>query len=103
MAVDRTAALESASWGLFQIMGFNYASSGFGNVEQMVTAMFESEGKQLAAFVSFLKKNGLDKSLKDKNWKVFARGYNGPKYAENKYDTQLAAAYAKYSKQATAP
>jgi hypothetical protein len=38
MILDRTAALESASWGLFQIMGFNYASVNLRSVEELVAA-----------------------------------------------------------------
>ena len=36
--------------------------------------------------------------LKAKDWANFARGYNGPAYAKNRYDVKLAAAYAKFSK-----
>lgn len=40
---DRSAALQSASWGIGQIMGMNYAKAGFQNVEEMVVAMSGSE------------------------------------------------------------
>lgn len=43
----RRAALESTSWGLGQIMGFNHASAGFQTVEEMVAAMTTSEEAQL--------------------------------------------------------
>ncbi|WP_036251897.1 N-acetylmuramidase family protein [Methylobacter sp. BBA5.1] len=96
MTINRQAALESTSWGLFQIMGFNYSASGFSSIEDYTQAMFESEGKQLLAFVNFISKVGLTKYLKSKDWKSFARAYNGPKYQENKYDTKLEIAYKKY-------
>ncbi|TWH25864.1 MULTISPECIES: N-acetylmuramidase domain-containing protein [unclassified Aminobacter] len=32
------------------------------------------------------------------DWAAFARGYNGPAYRRNRYDTKLAAAYAIYQK-----
>src|SRR4029079_17376828 len=32
-ALDRDSANQSASWGAFQIMGFNYGLCGFSNVE----------------------------------------------------------------------
>jgi len=51
---NRTAALQSASWGLGQIMGKNSAAAGFRNVEDMVTAMSDSEDAQLAAMARFL-------------------------------------------------
>lgn len=40
---DRTAALQSASRGIGQIMGMNYTRVGFHNVEDMVAAMSDSE------------------------------------------------------------
>src|SRR6185295_10213057 len=45
MQLDRRAALESASWGAFQIMGFNFAACGFSDVEAMVAAMRTEEGQ----------------------------------------------------------
>src|SRR6266516_639425 len=46
LANDRSAALQSASWGVGQIMGENYALAGFRDVESMVLAMSESEDRQ---------------------------------------------------------
>jgi hypothetical protein len=39
----------------------------------------------------------LDIALAGRDWKTFARGYNGKSYAENRYDQRLAAAFAKWS------
>lgn len=97
-ALDRSAALQSASWGLFQIMGANYKACGFATVNDFVAAMEKSEGDQLKAFVGFVKSNKLDGYLRKLNWAAFAKGYNGPGYAKNAYDKKLANAYAKYSK-----
>ena len=36
IALDRAAALESASWGMFQILGTNHAACGFPGVEDYV-------------------------------------------------------------------
>lgn len=98
-ALDRDAALKSASWGMFQIMGGNHAKCGFGTVQQFVNAMCKSEGAQLDAFVSFIFATGLVDALRKKDWAAFAKGYNGPAYAANKYDQKLAAAYQKALKQ----
>ncbi|QMV32879.1 hypothetical protein D1_00053 [Ralstonia phage Dimitile] len=97
--INRPAALESASWGLFQIMGFHWKLLGFASVQAFVNAMYTSEGAQLDAFVAFVKANpNLLRALRAKNWPDFARGYNGLAYANNRYDTKLAAAYACHSK-----
>lgn len=94
IACDRTAALKSASWGAFQIMGFNHKAAGFDDVEAFVKAMVSGQGAQLDAFVKFIKSASLDDELIRKDWAGFARGYNGPEYAKNHYDTKLAAAFA---------
>ena len=44
-AIHREAADSSASWGLAQIMGFNYQVSGCKSVSEFVEMMTESEGK----------------------------------------------------------
>jgi len=93
MKLDREAALRSASWGAFQIMGNNYEMCGFDDVEQFVKAMVEGEPEQLQAFILFVKNARLDDELRKLDWTGFARGYNGPKYRENRYDEKLAAAY----------
>lgn len=88
-------ALMSASWGMFQIMGFNHAKVGYGSVVDFVNAMAESERNQLQAFVAFVRAAGLADELKRQDWANFARGYNGPGYKANKYDAKLAAAFAR--------
>jgi hypothetical protein len=93
IALDRNAALQSASWGAFQIMGFNHKAAGFADVEAFVKAMASGQGAQLDAFVKFIKTNSLDDELIRRDWSGFARGYNGPEFAKNKYDIKLAAAF----------
>jgi hypothetical protein len=94
--LDRTAALKSTSWGLGQVMGFNYDKAGYDSVESLVQKSMESEDEQLKAMASFLKASGLDRPLAAQDWTSFARGYNGPDFARNLYDSKLAAAYQRY-------
>lgn len=94
--LDADAALQSASYGLFQIMGFNYKACGFRDVQEFVAAMRRGVREHLVAFVAFVKSNNLDGALRARDWATFARGYNGPGYAANAYDTKLAHAYAKH-------
>jgi LysM repeat protein len=94
MALNRTAALESASWGRFQIMGFNHRAAGYSNVEDFVAAMRQGEGRQLDAFVSFIRADpAMHRALQRHDWAAFARAYNGEGYAANQYDTRMADAY----------
>ena len=94
---NRTAALQSASWGMAQIMGENFAEAGFPDVETMVSAMCDAEDGQLAAFAAFLRSTRLDQPLRSHDWTALARGYNGAGFAENQYDVKLAAAFQRFS------
>ncbi|MBE9014440.1 N-acetylmuramidase family protein [Pseudanabaenaceae cyanobacterium LEGE 13415] len=91
--LDREAALKSASWGLGQIMGFNHGAAGYRDVETFVRDMHDSEGKQLNAMFNFIKSNGLDRFLINRDWAGFARRYNGESFRVNRYDEKLAEAY----------
>lgn len=99
--LDRIAALQSASWGLFQIMGFNYPYCGCEDVETFVARQYEGATQQLATFVKFVSRPPYLPALRNRNWKAFARAYNGPGFATNRYDGKLAAAYARWSEPQT--
>src|SRR5438270_8450317 len=77
IADDRTAALQSASWGIGQIMGQNFAAVGFRSVEEMVAAMSQSEDQQLAAMGNFLVSTKLRSMLLAHDWVTFARVSTG--------------------------
>lgn len=99
--LSREAALKSASWGKFQLMGFNYESCGFDSVQAFVNAMYKGEGQQLDAFVQFLKRDrggAMQRAIQRHAWAEFAAMYNGPGYAANDYDKKMAAAYAQEPK-----
>ena len=96
-ALDLEAALMSASWGKFQVMGFNYESAGFTNVHDFVAAMHKSEREHLMAFIGFVRRDGIAPFLRNRDWGNFARKYNGASYKDNRYDEKLAMAYAKYA------
>jgi hypothetical protein len=84
-ALDPNAALRSASWGRFQILGLNFKATGFQNVQEYVESVSESEVNQLLAFVAFIKVDPvLRKAICNKDWHGFAVRYNGP--AQQGYD-----------------
>lgn len=93
---NRDVALESASWGLGQVMGYHWKSLGYASLQEFINAMYHSEYKQLDAMVRFLKVNGLIGRLNRQDWSGFAYRYNGAGYARNNYDEKLAQAYRKY-------
>jgi hypothetical protein len=97
IAIDESAALNSASWGLPQIMGFNHEAAGFQSAKAMVTSMLEGEDQQLEAFANLLSAWKLAASLKNRDWRTVARKYNGPNALKNGYDKKLKAAFEKFS------
>lgn len=96
--IDDTAALESASWGAFQIMGYHWQRLGYASVQDFVAAMSAGESQQFDAFTRFIETDPvLHKALKARKWAEFARLYNGPDYLRNLYDTKLQRAYERHA------
>lgn len=94
--INVEAANASASWGMFQIMGNNYKAAGCTSVSHFVEENMKGEINQLFIGVSFIKNNSnILTALQKKDWVAFAKGYNGPSYATNKYDQKLKQAYQK--------
>jgi len=97
MALDRVAALESASWGLGQVMGFNAGAVGYADVDEMIADFVGGERAQLLGCAAFIAgKSALRKAFLAKDWDRIAFFYNGAGYAAKGYHTKIAAAYAGY-------
>ncbi len=96
MAIDRDAALQSVSWGIGQVMGSHWKALGYGSVEALVVEARSGVGGQMRLMLRFLRANGLIDVLKAHDWAAFARAYNGPRYKVNRYDSRIAAAYARH-------
>jgi hypothetical protein len=94
--LDRSAAIQSCSWGLFQVMGFHYHLC-YPNVEAFYDGMHQSEWEHLKIAIAFIKSKGLDRHLKNHSWAAFAYGYNGAGYKTNQYDRKLKDAYSRFS------
>ncbi|WP_445000904.1 N-acetylmuramidase domain-containing protein [Halomonas mongoliensis] len=95
--IHETSALESASWGLFQIMGFHWQHLGYTSVQHYVELMHRSERDHLEAFVRFIRRDTmLLSSLRNQEWARFARRYNGPSYEKNRYDLKMAQAFERH-------
>ena len=96
------AAIESASWGLFQIMGFHWATCGCASAAEFRELMERSEVDQMRLALRFMQRTGIAEPLKRKDWAAFALRYNGRGYRANRYDTRLAQAYEKLRIEANA-
>lgn len=95
MAIDEEAGLRACSWGLGQVLGENHVAAGFASAREMVAACLEGEAAHLDCMVGFITFHDLDDELGRRDWRGFARGYNGAGYAANDYDGKLSRAYAK--------
>lgn len=95
---DEYVALQSASWGLFQVMGFNWKVCGYQNPHAFADAMAEDEDNHLEACVEFILAEGLADELaacragSPESCRAFAQGYNGPGYAKNNYHVKMSEA-----------
>lgn len=98
VAINREIALMSASWGRFQIMGFNYKACGCVSIQDFVNKMSESEEVQLSLFVKYIISSKLDDELIYRDFKGFAAAYNGPLYYRDKYDVKIQTAYLNFKK-----
>ena len=77
-------------------MGFHHSVLGYKSIGDFVKRMEKNEREHLLAFVRFIKTNGLDVHLRNRDWAKFARAYNGPGYRKNRYDEKLEKAYKRY-------
>jgi len=101
--IDEVSAIESCSWGAFQIMGYHWQVLGYASAADFMEKMNQGESCHLEAFVKFIQIDpALHKALKAKKWADFARLYNGPAYKDNFYDIKLARAYERHAESATA-
>jgi hypothetical protein len=99
-ALDPEAAVASASWGAFQVMGFHFQRCGFPTAQAFVADMSKSMARQLAAFEAYvLHDRVLTQAVRDKNWRVMTERYNGAGQIDV-YAPRLEAAYRRYSAEA---
>lgn len=97
--LDATCALLSCSWGMFRIMGFNYALAGYACVQDFVQDMNHSEQRQLTALLTFIKHQPLFlEALRTQDFKKIALLFNGKDYASGDYHLRLTEAAQQYTK-----
>ena len=96
--LDEECALQSASWGRFQLMGENWKDLGYPSAQEFVQQHCQSEALQFEAFLRFCefksgtvdgKKWTLLNALKQENWHVVFTLYNGKNYKKLGYDSKF--------------
>jgi hypothetical protein len=101
--LDKDAAIMSASWGAFQVLGEYYKECGFASPSDMVDACLKSIDGQAKLFRGFLKKPEKRKALeglREKDWEKFTTYYNGGNWREQNpmYPKTMKANYEEFSK-----
>lgn len=85
-----TAALESTSFGLFQVMGFNAVPIGYTSVQEFERLMQQDINQHLVALTRFILHTPKAlRGIRTQDYPMLAEAYNGPAYRENRYDTDL--------------
>jgi LysM repeat protein len=91
-------ALMSISMGAAQIMGFNFATEGYGSVQEMFDHMSGAIKPQLVGMFTFIQNTPLCiNGLREGDYVKFARGYNGAGQAQ-KYGDLIKDAAASYAR-----
>ena len=76
--INQECAMLATSWGIGQIMGFNYNLCGQPDVESFVKLNHVSEEEQMKLWYHFLYNSKMVHLLLDQDWAGFAKKYNGP-------------------------
>lgn len=96
-AIDKEAAYSSISIGVGQVMGAHAKDLGYSSAEAMFNRAKQGLSGQVELMLRFIKFNNLVDELQRLDWSAFARAYNGPAYAKNKYHTKMKEAYERYA------
>ncbi|MEL6967161.1 MAG: N-acetylmuramidase domain-containing protein [Pseudomonadota bacterium] len=96
IAINREAALSSCSWGIGQVMGSHWRRLGYDSVDAMVETARAGAAGQVQLMARYIAHAKLENALRLQDWATFARRYNGPAYAQNRYDVKMAQAYDRW-------
>lgn len=88
----RDLAIESCSWGGWQVLGKWWKKLGYASPDDFLLSMRTVEG-QLEVFCRYVEVFDLTQALRDRDWEGFALGYNGKNYKKFGYDWKLSEAY----------
>lgn len=97
-AIDPTAAYESTSWGIGQVMGDKWRKLGYSSVVELVKTAKSGVDGQIDVMARYIKAFGLVDELQTGNWLSFANQYNGPASQKNNYAAKIKQAYTQYQK-----
>jgi hypothetical protein len=85
-SINPELAMLNTSMGSSQVMGFNHKRIGYETVQQMWNSFNRSEGNHIYGITNYILSDPqLIKAVKNKDWKVIGKLYNGSERAGEKY------------------
>lgn len=91
-SIHPEAAFMACSWGVGQVLGENATWLGYPSAQALAERAMDSIEGQLELMVKFIQKRGLVDELKARDWRGFARLYNGGGQVDY-YSSRMARAY----------
>lgn len=94
--INEQAAYAACSWGVGQVLGENAEWLGYGKPKALAEKAMEGVAGQIEVMLAFVKKAGLMDELHARDWRGFARRYNGSGQVEF-YASRMEAAYKRHA------
>ncbi|HEC16783.1 MAG TPA: DUF3380 domain-containing protein [Sedimenticola sp.] len=80
----------ATSFGLGQVMGFNYRKVGAASARDMLYSPLDEQVLFVARFIAGKRRVVAKRDPSREDFRIMARYYNGPRYADHHYDESLA-------------
>jgi hypothetical protein len=89
----------STSWGLGQVMGYNFRDS-YKNIDDMENEIMKGGSmSQISIMANFIKSDkDLQNAINKEDWATAASIYNGPTYYVHSYDKKIKEKYENLKK-----
>ena len=94
--INEQAAYAACSWGVGQVLGENAEWLGYGTPRKLAETCMKGVAGQVEVMLAFVKKAGLMDELHARDWRGFARRYNGPGQVDH-YSRLMKAAYKRHA------
>lgn len=100
--IDREAAHAACSWGVGQVLGENAVWLGYPSPTALAREAQSGIDGQIRIMLAFIRKAGLWDELERRDWRGFARRYNGPGQIDF-YAGRMAQAYKRHGGSSAPP
>jgi hypothetical protein len=94
--INEQAAYAACSWGVGQVLGENAEWLGYGTPKKLAETCMRGVDGQVEVMLSFVKRAGLMDELHARDWRGFARRYNGSGQVDH-YSRLMKSAYKRHA------